>query len=193
LRATLKYAGRRGLRALYVRELESLPPPTKAKEFIIMDMRQFKKPRFLKVDDIRSGSRQMRIAGVLQGKYEKPDLVFESGDKLGLSATNIDILAEAYGWDSNMWVGHVVELSAGKGQFSGKEVDMVLLKPISKAEVEGAETAKEPTKKKTPNKPPQLKAVGGGGAMDDEIHFERARAVRWPAQIRDAKTCVRSP
>ena len=136
-----------------------------------MDMRQFKKPRFLKVDDIRSGPRQMRIAGVLQGKYEKPDLVFESGDKLGLSATNIDILAEAYGWDSNMWVGHVVELSAGKGQFSGKEVDMVLLKPISKAEVEGAETAKEPAKK-APNKPPQLKAVGGGGGgMDDEIPF----------------------
>ena len=134
-----------------------------------MDMRQFKKPRLLKVDDVRSGPRQLRIAGVLQGKYEKPDLVFESGDKLGLSATNIDILAEAYGWDSNMWIGHVVELSVGKGQFSGKEVDMVLLKPISKAEVEGAETAKEPAKKKTPNKPPQLKAVGGGGAMDYEI------------------------
>jgi hypothetical protein len=181
LRALLKFAGRRKLRALHVRELKSSPniytlhraldvwvsKPSSAITVIPMDMRQFKKPRFLKVDDIRSGPRQMRIAGVLQGKYEKPDLVFENGDKLGLSATNIDILAEAYGWDSNLWTGHLVELSVGKGKYDGEDIDMVLLKPISKAE--GEEAAKEPTKKKAPNKPPQLKAVGGG--IDDEIPF----------------------
>jgi hypothetical protein len=185
LRATLKYAGRRGLRAVYARELKShhqtniytspqalgvrVSKTSSAMTVVQMDMRQFKKPRFLKVDDVRNGPRQMRIAGVLQGKYEKPDLVFENGDKLGLSATNIDTLAESYGWDSNSWTGHLVELSVGKGEFAGEEVDMVLLKPISKAEGENAEAAKEPAKKKAPNKPPQLKAVGG--SMDDEIPF----------------------
>jgi hypothetical protein len=182
LRAVLKHAKRRRLRALYVRELPNaytspraldvrVSKPSSAITVIPMDMRQFKKPKFLKVGDIRSsGPRQGRIAGVLEGKYG-PDLVFESGDKLGLSATNLDVLGATYGWDSDTWIGHIVELSIGTGTFGDKPVDMVLLKPISKAEAEGAETAKEPAKKKAPNKPPQLKAAGGGGGMDDEIPF----------------------
>jgi hypothetical protein len=179
LRAVLKFAKRRGLLATYVRELRSpltshralldvqvFRPSSATKEITTMDMRQFKKPRFLRVENFRD-ARPMRIAGVVPGKYNKPDLVFENGDKLGLSATNIETLAEAYGWDSDMWIGHLIELFVGKGQFGGKDVDMVLLKPLSKAE--GEEAAKEPTKKKAPNKPPQLAKPAGG--MDDEIPF----------------------
>jgi hypothetical protein len=182
LRATLKFAGRRKLRALHVRELKStpniytspqaldvqVPHSNSAATVITMDMRQFKKPRFLKVDDVRNGPRQMRIAGVLTGKYDKPDLIFENGDKLGLSATNIETLAEAYGWESDSWTGHVVELSVGKGKFEGEDIDMVLIKPISKAE--GEETVKEPAKKKVPNKPPQL-AKPASNDINDEVPF----------------------
>jgi hypothetical protein len=177
---------RRGLCAIAARELRSTPniytshqaldvqasPPSSAATVITMDMRQFKKPRFLKVDDVRNGPRQMQMAGVLQGKYDKPDLVFENGDKLGLSATNLETLADAYGWDSDMWAGHLIELFVGKGKYDGEDIDMVLVKPISKAEAEDETTAKEPAKKKAPNKPPQLaKPAGGGGGMDDEIPF----------------------
>jgi hypothetical protein len=186
VRAVLKHAKRRGLRALHVRELKStsniyasfqaldaqMPYPRSAVTRITtMDMRDFKKPRFLKVADFQKGPQQMRIEGVLPGKYDKPNLVFESGDKLGLSATNLDILAAAYGWESDSWIGHTVELFVGEGEFGGKPVDMVLLKPIPEAEAEGAETAKEPAKKKAPNKPPQLRTGGGGGGMDDEVPF----------------------
>jgi hypothetical protein len=141
--------------------------PSSAATVITMDMRAFKKPRFLKVDDFRNGSRQMRIAGVLSGKYDKPDLVFETGDKLGLSATNIETLAEAYGWESDSWADRLVELYVGKGKYDGEDIDMVLVKPISKAERE--ETAKEPAKKKAPNKPPQL--AKPAGSLDEEIPF----------------------
>ena len=90
-----------------------------------MDMRQFKKPKFLKVDDIRDRPRQVRIAGCVMGKYSKPDLIFEDGDKLGLSATNADILSEAYSFESEEWVDHLIELHVGKGTYEGEDVDMV--------------------------------------------------------------------
>jgi hypothetical protein len=131
LRAILKHARRRGLRALCAREIDPKhlqivgarhagAQAKQRRETKTMDMRTFKKPRFLKVEDFRNGSRQMRIAGVLQGKYEKADLVFESGDKLGLSATNLDTLAAAYGWESDGWVGHAIELFVWPGRIRGQ-------------------------------------------------------------------------
>ncbi len=112
-----------------------------------MDMKQFRKPRFLKVEDIRSsGPRQDRIVGVVMGQFKKPDLLLESGDKLGLSATNIDILSKAYGFESEEWAGHLIKLFIGKGIYEGEDVDMILVEPISKAE--NSEQASEPVRKK---------------------------------------------
>jgi hypothetical protein len=51
-----------------------------------MDMTRFSGSTFLKVDDVRKGSRKERIAVVNIGKYDKPDLVFESGKKFSLNA-----------------------------------------------------------------------------------------------------------
>jgi hypothetical protein len=163
LRALLKIAWRHfGLRAINVREsgpdkhpthrrrsVHLVPKPKQAPQYersVKMDMRQFKKPKFLKVEDIRStGPRQMRIAGCVMGQFKKPDLVFESGDKLGLSATNAEILSEAYSFESEEWAGHLIELYVGKGTFEGEDVDMVLVRPISKAE--NSKGALEPIKK----------------------------------------------
>jgi hypothetical protein len=125
-----------------------------------MDMRQFKKPKFLKVDDIRDRPRQVRIAGCVMGKYSKPDLIFEDGDKLGLSATNADILSEAYSFESEEWVDHLIELYVGKGTYEGEDVDMVLVRPISKAE--NSVQKPEPIRK-TPSK--------SADSMDKEIEF----------------------
>jgi hypothetical protein len=125
-----------------------------------MDMRQFRKPRFLKVEDVRDQPRQERIAGVVMGKFSKPDLVFESGDKLGLSATNSEILSTAYSFESDQWTGHLVELFVGQGQYEGDDVGMILVRPLSKAE--NGEQALEPTRK-TPSK--------SVDPMDKEIEF----------------------
>jgi hypothetical protein len=173
LRALLKIAWRRfDLRAVDVREIKHpvhrrrsvhrMSKPKQAPhEVIPMDMRQFKKPKFLKVEDIRStGPRQMRIACCVMGQFKKPDLVFENGDKLGLSATNNEILSEAYSFESEEWVGHLIELYVGKGTYEGEDVDMILVRPISKAE--NCEQSLEPTKK-TPSK--------SIGPLDKEIEF----------------------
>src|SRR5690349_9598729 len=88
LRTLLKIAGRHlGLRAIDVREINhsmrrrrsvhsnvQVKQRPKAK---VMDMREFRKSRFIRVEDCRN-PRQMRIAGVVPGKYSKPDLVFEN-------------------------------------------------------------------------------------------------------------------
>lgn len=100
--------------------------------------------------------RQERIVGVTQGKFEKANLLLESGDQLGLSATNIDALVAAYGWESELWTGHLVELFVGEGEFNNKPVEMVLLKTLSPAE--GKEQADKAPVRKKPNKPPQAKA-----------------------------------
>jgi hypothetical protein len=161
LRVLLKVAWRHfGLRAIDVRSVRrrrSAHRMVKTKqrpEMTPMDMREFRKTKFLKVEDCRE-PRQMRIAGAVMGKYAKPDLIFENGDRLGLSATNAEILSDAYGWESEAWAGHVVELYVGQGQFEGEMVDMVLVKPLSKAEG-NEQPATEPVKR-APNKPPQQK------------------------------------
>jgi hypothetical protein len=174
LRAFLKVAWRNfHMRAVDVREIEhpmhrqrpahlvskSKQAPHKES---LMDMRQFKKPKFLKVEDIRSsGPRQERIAGVVTGQFEKPDLIFESGDKLGLSATNIEILSMAYGFESEAWSGHLVELALGKGEYNREMVDMIILKPLSKSQ-DIVEQTMQPTKRavKKPIDP-----------MDEEVNF----------------------
>jgi hypothetical protein len=175
LRTFLKIAGRHfGLRAIDVREpsfdrhlthrrrsVRQVPKPQQAPQGASpMDMRQFKKPRFLKVEDIRDRPRQDRIAGVVMGQFKKADLIFESGDKLGLSATNSEILSSAYSFESEEWVGHLIELYVGKGQFEGDDVDMILVRPISKAENGGQ--ALEPVRE-TPSK--------SADPMDKEIEF----------------------
>jgi hypothetical protein len=118
-------------------------------------MREFRKARFLKVENCRT-PKQMRIAGAVMGKYSKPDLIFENGDRLGLSATNVEILSETYGFESESWAGHVVEVYVGQGPFEGELVDMVLVRPLSPAEGAEQQADKAPVKK-APNKPPEQK------------------------------------
>jgi hypothetical protein len=171
--ALLKIAWRHlGLRAIDVRETKHsvrrrrlahrMPQPKRAPQYEVtkMDMRQFRKPRFLKVDDVRDQPRQERIAGVVMGQFKKPDLVLESGDKLGLSATNSEMLSSAYSFESEEWIGHLIELYVGKGTFEGEDVDMILVRPISKAEK--GEQALEPVRK-----PPSKSA----DPMDEEVDF----------------------
>ncbi len=45
-----------------------------------MDMRKYSGETFIRVTDVTDGPLQMQIAVVREGKYEKPDLVFESGE-----------------------------------------------------------------------------------------------------------------
>jgi hypothetical protein len=96
-----------------------------------MDMRKFSGEHFIKVDDVRDGPIQGQIAAVRQGKYDKPDVVFESGDVLSLNATNTQTLIRAYGTDSEHWVGEQIEMFLGKIKYQGSDHEAVLVRPIS--------------------------------------------------------------
>jgi hypothetical protein len=100
-----------------------------------MDMRKYVGAMFIKVDDVRDGALRMQIAAIKEGQFEKPDMVFESGEVLSLNATNTRILMHEYGRDSADWIGKEVELRLGQVPFGGQLQDSVVVKPISPASV----------------------------------------------------------
>ena len=97
-----------------------------------MHMGKYRGSVFLKVEDIRtSGPMRVRITGISEGRFGKPDLTFHDGTQLSLNATNCRVLARAYGMDSDDWLDKEVELEVGEIQYQGKPQDIILLKPIS--------------------------------------------------------------
>jgi hypothetical protein len=135
-----------------------------------MDMRKYSGSSFLKVDDLKDRPPlQLRIADVGIGQYDRPDITFESGKKLSINATNNETLVDAYGWESDAWIGHVIELSVVDGQFKGEPIRLIKVRPISKSEHYGeANKQPEPVQRK-PVPPPAPKSLGKD--MDDEIPF----------------------
>jgi hypothetical protein len=75
-----------------------------------MDMKKHAGGRFIKLADVRDGALCMQIAAVNEGQYEKPDVVFETGETLSLNATNTRTLMRAYGSESDAWIGKEIEL-----------------------------------------------------------------------------------
>ena len=105
-----------------------------------MDMRKFSGEHFVKVDDVRNGPIQGQIAVVRQGKYDKPDLVFESGDVLSLNTTNTQTLIRAFGADSECWTAKQIEMFLGEIKYQGSDHEAVLVRPISSTIKLAAET-----------------------------------------------------
>ena len=96
-----------------------------------MDMQEFSGGGFVKVDDVKEGPIKEQIDAVKLGKWDKPNLVFESGSLLSVNATNNRILMRAYGRNSDDWVGKEIELYLGEIEFQGTPQEAVLVRPIS--------------------------------------------------------------
>lgn len=96
-----------------------------------MDMRKYSGEQFVKVNDVRDGPIQGQIAVVKDGKWDKPNIVLASGDVLSLNATNVRILARAYGNESDHWIGKMIELFLGSIQYQGSDQEAVLVRPVS--------------------------------------------------------------
>jgi hypothetical protein len=129
---------------------------TRAERIKIMDMKKYSGEHFIKVADVRDGPIEGQIAVVREGQYDKPDLIFESGDVLSLNATNNKTLVRAYGTESDYWIGKQIEMFLGTIQYQGSDHDAVIVKPIS------------PPIKKKKTKDDGSKPVPD---MDDEIAF----------------------
>jgi hypothetical protein len=136
-----------------------------------MDMRKYSGSSFFKVDDLKDRPpQQLRIADVAIGQYDRPDITFESGKKLSVNATNNEMLVDAYGYESDAWIGHVIELFVGDGQYKGKPTPMIKVRPVSKPAHYG-EASKQPEPvQQAPNVPPVSSGTHGDD-MDDEIPF----------------------
>lgn len=136
--------------------------PSKPKTRITsMDMTKYNSSEhFVKVEDVRNGSIQSEIAVVKDGKYDKPNIILETGDALSLNATNLRTLVRAYGSESDYWIGKQIELFLGEIEYQGSPHEAVLVKPISPP-IKKEET-QEPNSKPTPKPVPD---------MDDEIPF----------------------
>jgi hypothetical protein len=118
---------------------------------------------FIKPVDLADGPRREVISEVRPGKYERPDMEFQSGAILTLNATNMRVLTNAYGIETNAWTGKEVELYIGKTSFNGQERESVLVKTISPP-IPESERAK-------PKPKPKPQQVNTGDSLNDEIPF----------------------
>jgi hypothetical protein len=124
-----------------------------------MDMKKYSGQHFIKVGDVRDGPLQMQIAAIREGKYEKPEIVFESGDVLSLNATNNQALLRCFGSESKDSIGKEIELYLGEIEFQKQMQEAVRVRPIS------------PPIEKPAKKPAPEMAPGMAPDMDDEIPF----------------------
>ena len=117
---------------------------------ITMDMTKFAGSKFITVDDLRDGPREGEvITSVEPGKYDRPVVTLESGDKFSANKTSVSVLISAYGANSNDWLGCVIALSIGKVKDNGEDRECVVVRPISPPKPLAARTPvpKRPSKK----------------------------------------------
>jgi len=96
-----------------------------------MNMREFAGSAFITVETLRDGPREEVIESVATGKYDKPVATFESGDQFSLNKTNTRTLINAYGEDSQDWIGNTVELFLGTATYNNEDRESVVVRPIS--------------------------------------------------------------
>ena len=98
-----------------------------------MDVREYIGGTFLKPEDIGATPVVLTIVGVAMGKFDKLDLTFADGSKMGLNATNGKTLARAWGYESEAWIDKQVEASVGSVMFKGEPQETILSRAISPA------------------------------------------------------------
>lgn len=127
-------------------------------------MRKYSSEHFVKVEDVKDGPIEDQIAVVKDGKYDKPNVVFESGDVLSLNATNRKTLVRAYGNESDLWIGKMIRMFLGMIEFQGSDHEAVLIEPISPPLKDGKADKADKANKATDQKKPAVD-------FDDEIPF----------------------
>lgn len=94
-------------------------------------MREYSSSAFICVDDLKDGPRRETITEIVIGQFGRPNATFESGDQLALNKTNTRTLVNAYGPNSQDWIGNTIELCVGTVVYNSEERDSVVVQPIS--------------------------------------------------------------
>jgi hypothetical protein len=134
-----------------------------------MDMQKFSGGSFIKVADVKDGPLKEQIAAVTLGKWDKPNLVFESGSLLSVNATNNQILMRTYGRNSDDWVGKEIELYLGEIEFQEKPQEAVLVRPISPPLKPAERTKLPPEQQQKPAPAPEVPKRDPGHPFNDPV------------------------
>jgi hypothetical protein len=101
-----------------------------------MDMRQYAST-YIKPDNVRDGPIRTRIVNVFESeRLGRPVLELETGSQFTLNDGNTNVLINAWGHNSDDWIGQEVELALGtyKDWRSDPVVDKRRLGEISRRE-----------------------------------------------------------
>jgi hypothetical protein len=110
-----------------------------------MDMTRFSGEDYVKTDHVRDGPIRAKIVNVKEeGNFGRPELILDTDQILTVNFSNNRILVEAFGPDSDDWIGQRLKLTLGKVSYKGELVDSVIIQPIS------PQTIKKVTKRPPP-------------------------------------------
>lgn len=88
---------------------------------------------FIKVETVMDAGGTIRdvITDVRPGSFDRPDMELQGGGVLGLNNTNSRTLKQAWGPNTDAWIGKEVELYIGKTTYKGSQQDSVMVRAIS--------------------------------------------------------------
>jgi hypothetical protein len=136
-----------------------------------MDARKFAS-KYIKPDSVRDGAIETRIINVYEdAQYSRLMIELETGSQFGLNDSNTNRLIQAWGSDTNNWIGQELALELGtykdwrEGGVEKETVRVRAISPANAAPSSGASGSKKPVL------PPVRKPAPGRDDMDDQIPF----------------------
>jgi hypothetical protein len=135
-----------------------------------MDMRQYT-AKYIKPDQVRDGPIQTRIVNVFESeRYGRPMLELENGSQFTLNEGNNNTLIQAWGYNSDDWIGQEIEFTLGtyKDWRSDPVVDKETVKVRAISPAKTAQNGGAPVSKPLP---PSKTVAPRRDDMDDEVPF----------------------
>jgi hypothetical protein len=97
-------------------------------------MTEYAGSNFLKVDTMkRRGTMVAQIAAVNKGKFDKPNIVFDTGEILSANKTVVGELIRLFGDESDDWIDNDIELYVGPVTYNGTTTDVILVRAVGEA------------------------------------------------------------
>lgn len=125
---------------------------------------------YLKAADLQGHNVKVTMGHVAMediGGDHKPVLYFQGKEKgMVVNKTNANNISQAYGDDTDNWVGKEIVLFSTWVDFQGKSVEAIRVRPPQPKDM--ADAAQAPADHQAPAQPA---GNGGGVTLDDEIPF----------------------
>lgn len=145
-----------------------------------MDIRTAFPSKYLKAADLQGEAVKVKIRDVTMedlGDDRKPVAYFENKEKgLVLNKTNGEAIAADCGWNTDTWIGVVIEIFPAKTQFNGSMVDTLRVrvprqKPGSASVAPNARARAEAEYNPPAPAPPAERGGSFNEELDDDIPF----------------------